>query len=288
MSDLTSANDGESKLTLRLRFSGLNLFVKTSSGYRVLVTDARARTNAPDRSVLHRHVPYLVVETGSLTVDGRPDDRLFRGRWNYEGRLKNRDVDFVELTGNFVFELSPAAENGDAVGHADWLPRLDEVEARVDVNAGLRQAPVAATFVLTQGQLVKGDGPKSAAWAGNHRGPKEPNELYEWTELLYIVSGPKITLERPGKDWILQPPAGKHEIIAWVGNAADADRLDNGRVQPGVGHRHGSHVLDHFKWLYEHAVVRPEPVTNLAHPVIEDEAVITTLTSTFCPDGQFP
>lgn len=270
-------------VTLDLRFAGLNLFVRKGDGYDIYVTDASRATNGHDRNALHRHTAFLIVEEGSMTEAGRPG-RPFLRRWGYPGDLQGKLLDFEELSGNDRFTLAPASSQ-DSPNEPTWLPHLSEIDRRVagdlDHPQPLRLAALAATFHVDKGEFRGGGEIDGVTWLGDHKG-EEPSSLCGWTQLIYQVDADHVTLQRPGRDWVLHPPAPDEPIVAWVGNVAEAGKAESAG-------RH-SEVIDHFRWLYQHLPMRSQPISNLAHPKIPAhvDAKLMRPGSTFCPDGQYP
>lgn len=262
-----------------LRFAGLNLFTKAGSECRVLVTKASARINARDRTVLHKHKPLLIVEEGTLRRRGESGRRFLKD-WPHGGRLQGRRLDFALLSGNYQFRLEPRLTGG--LAPPSWLPKLSDVDSRVDPNGLDPDGPTAATFTLSGGIFNCGTEVPVDDWAGNHLGSNPPGTLAAWTELEYTVNEAEIELHRgAGRPvWVLAPPPGRTKILAWIGNVPLSTMGSHGAGGATV-------LVDHFKWLYQHSRMRPQPITGLAHPVVPKNALnIRSPNSTFCPDGQ--
>ncbi|HEX2282541.1 MAG TPA: hypothetical protein VHG52_12360 [Thermomicrobiales bacterium] len=271
-------------VTLHLRFAGLNLFVRQRDAYHVYVTDARGATSGHDKKALRRHTPYLIIEEGSMTEEGQPD-RPFLGEWIHPGRLQRKFLDFKQLSGNVQITLAPESQQ-ESPNEPYWLPHLSAVDLRVDGDVDrpkpLRLGPVAATFRVVRGVFCGGQEIQGVTWLGNHKGD-EPSSLFGWTQLIYEADGDRVTLQHStGRDWELHPPEPGRPIVAWVGNVAEADHA------PESPERHSEEVIDHFRWLYQHLPMRPEPISGLAHPKIPAHLKIFRPGSTFCPDGQYP
>ena len=246
--------------TLKVRFSGLCLFVRDRGAVTVLLPDARKVKDVDpvqaDGTRGDHHIAYLGFDLANLDGQSsrsqKPDDPTFQGIY----RLERESVDFGLPTPKNSTQDSIKWDRKYLVKFEEIAPPLTLIDGLVDKRT---PPPVLGARIILRGGMLRANKGRLPWVFSKQLSKKNVSGCFsgtsDWTrrlpgEGLTITIRPLRAPQARGRTITLQPDRAG-EVHVKIGNLPATNPLE----WPQLESHHDMHRMDeqgdvHFKWLY--------------------------------------